>query len=195
MILCTTCIHLLTHLYFIIVIKTGESERVCRPTHNESMGSYYQRAQEYYGLIGNAAEEARVRWLGKALRMTEKGYWIPRKAEYCIDKVWNARSMAMNYSCERAFANLRDACTLHSRVLEEEELAKYIQLGGWRSDADWDEDLQDREIEVAKDEWVGGLPIQVQNNLQEIRERQEEKWLSEETKMRRKLYAQGYRVA
>ncbi len=153
------------------------------------MEDCYVRAQEYYSLIGNEAERARVIWLGKALRMSEGGYWIPRKAEHVIEKDWNARSMAMKYSCQRAFDMLRNACTLYNHVLEEEELEKYKLLKGWTtSDADWDPALKDREKEVKSDEWVGGLPSPIRKNLKEIREKQK-KWLTP-----RELYAQGYHV-
>ena len=67
MIICATCIHLLTHLYFIIAINTGESERVCRPRPGEDMGDYYVRAREYFDLVGNAEEKARVICLADAL--------------------------------------------------------------------------------------------------------------------------------
>ena len=134
--------------------------------------------------------------LASAMRKTEEDGWIiPRSAEYYIEKVRRARTFAMSYSCKRSFTKLRNTIAFHHEVLEGEELQKYKLLGGWTSHNDWDEDLQNREIEVGKDEWVGGLPSQIQNNIQEIRERQEEKWLSEETKMRRKFYAQGYSVA
>ena len=68
MIICATCIHLLTHLYFIIAINTGlEIERVCRPRPGEDMGDYYVRAREYFDLVGDAEEKARVIWLADAL--------------------------------------------------------------------------------------------------------------------------------
>jgi len=160
-------------------MHTGESERVCRPRRGEDMGEYYERAEEFHNLVGNAAEEARVIWLRKALRMNRGGYTIPRSAEYVIEKVKNAKKMAMKYSCKSAFHMMRKACSLHESVLEPEELEKYKLLGGWTSDANWDDELKDREAEVKSNKWVGGVPSQIRKQEASIRkhqEKQRKKW-------------------
>ena len=158
-------------------MHTGESERVCRPRRGEDMGEYYERAEEFHNLVGNAAEEARVIWLRKALRMNRGGYTIPRSAEYVIEKVKNAKKMAMKYSCKSAFHMMRKACSLHKSVLEPEELERYKLIGkkqgAWMSRADWSPDLIKREEEVANKNWKGGLPSPIKNNLKKIRAHQE----------------------
>ncbi len=171
MIICATCIHLLTHLYFIIAINTGlEIERVCRPRENESPDSYYQRAQAFNLKMGNWEEWHRVIRLEGAMKKTETDGWIvPRTAEYVVEKVRNAKKMAMSYSCERAFDILRNACDLHREVLEPEELERYkligIKGGAWMSKADWSSDLIKREKEVKKSNWKGGLPSPIKSKL------------------------------
>ena len=177
MIICATCIHLLTHLYFIIAINTGlEIERVCRPRENESPDSYYKRAQAFNLKIGNWEEWGRVIRLEGAMEKTETDGWIvPRTAEYVVEKVRNAKKMAMSYSCERAFDILRNACDLHREVLEPEELEKYKLLEyGWTSNADWDKKLKDREAEVKLNNWVGGVPSKIRKEEASIRKQQEE---------------------
>ena len=179
-------------------MHTGESERLCQPRPGEDMEDYYKRAEEFHNLVGNAAEEARVIWLGKALRMNRRGYWIPRSAEYVIEKVRNAKKMAMTYSCERAFDILSNACDLHGEVLEPEELERYKLIGkeegAWMSKADWSTDLIEREKEIKNNNWKGGLPSPIKNNLKEIRAHQEKemKKADAEKKKRRELFDQFY---
>ena len=179
-------------------MHTGESERVCRPRPGEDMGHYYVRAREYFDLVGNAEEKARVIWLADALRKNRRGYWIPRKAEYVVEKVQNAKKMAMTYSCERAFDILRDACNLHDEVLEPEELERYKLIGkkqgAWMSRADWSPDLIKREEEVANKNWKGGLPSPIKNNLKKIRAHQEAEMEKEEAekKKRKEQFDQFY---
>ena len=154
---------------------------------NESPSSYYERAQEYYSLIGNAAEEARVIRLASAMRKTEEDGWsIPRSAEYYIEKVRRARTFAMSYSCKRSFTKLRNTIAFHDKAMEGKELERYKLLGGWRSDGNWDEQLKAREEEVKKDTWKGGVPSQIKNNLKEIRERQKQILKEEEMEKAKK---------
>jgi len=198
MIICTSCIRLLTYLYFIIAINTGlEIERVCRPRANEYPNSYYERAQAYYLKIGNWEEWRRVLRLERAMKKTETdGYIVPMTAENYRDRVRRRRDFAMSFSCKRSFAKLRDCIDFHDTAMEPEEVEKYKLLeGGWTSDADWDDELKDREAEVKSDEWVGGLPSPIKNNLKEIRERQEAKVKKEEAekKKRRELFDEFYR--
>ena len=188
--ICTSCIRLLTYLYFIIAINTGlEIERVCRPRENESPGSYYERAQAYYLKIGNWEEWRRVIRLNSYMKQTETDGWIvPRTAEYYRDRVRRKRDFAMSFSCKRSFAKLRAAIEFHDTAMEPEEVEKYKLLeGGWTSDADWDDELKDREAEVNSGKWVGGLPSPIKNNLKEIRERQEEEWKPPAIRQNRKL--------
>ena len=191
MILTNICICLLTHHYFIFVIETGTSERVCKPRLGEDMGSYYSRAAEYYNLVGNAAEEARVIWLGKALRMNKGGWSIERTAAYYLEKVQRARTVAMMYSCKESFRKLRNTIANHDEVLEGKELEQYKLLGGWTTDQHWDQELKTRYEKVNKGEWVRGLPDHIQKNLKEMRERHiqiiKEEDMKREEEMKRAL--------
>ena len=85
-----------------------------------------------------------------------------------------AKKMAMKYSCKSAFHMMQKACSLHKSVLEPEELEKYKLLGGWTSDANWDDELKDREAEVKSNKWVGGVPSQIRKQEASIRKHQEE---------------------
>jgi len=181
MIICTSCIRLLTYLYFIIAINTGlEIERVCRPRPNESPESYYARAQEYYAMIGNEEEEERVIELNWTMRQTEKYGWIiPRTAEYWKAKVERLRKFAMMYSCERSFEKLRDTIDYYDTAIDVEEQLRYKLLGGWTSKANWDDELKDQEAEMKSAKWVGGVPSQIRKQeayLREYQEEQRKKW-------------------
>ena len=182
MIICTSCcIRLLTYLYFIIAINTGlEIERVCKPRPKESPGSYYARAREYYAMTGNEEEEERVIDLNWTMRQTEKYGWIiPRTAEYWKAKVERVRNFAMMYSCERSFDKLRDTIAYYDTAMDVEEQLRYKLLGGWTSDANWDDKLKDREAEMKSNKWVGGVPSQIRKQEASIRkhqEKQRKKW-------------------
>ena len=86
----------------------------------------------------------------------------------------------MSFSCKRSFAKLRAAIEFHDTAMEPEEVEKYKLLeGGWTSDADWDDELKDREAEVKSNKWVGGVPSQIRKQEASIRkhqEKQRKKW-------------------
>ena len=93
----------------------------------------------------------------------------------------------MTYSCKQSFRKLTNTIANHDEVLEGEELEQYKLLGGWTTDEDWDTELVTRYENMNKRALVRGLPQDIRENLQEIRERQIEILKKEEEMKRRAL--------